>query len=272
MKCWYDGKTVILTGASSGIGKELAKKLVADHGCTVLGIGRNEEKLAALKNELGERAPLLRTVSLDLCSEGCWNAVKAILNALSLKPDVLINCAGIMPDPQTFSKYSENPGKYIDDVYKTDLLSPVEGIRTFLPVLLESNTPAIINVSSSATYAPMAGITVYASAKSGLRAFTEALEQELHKKAYVCCVCPGFVKTDLFRDRPQAVPRFSITAEKAASVILKGMKKGKRKICPGADAKAYRLFYNLFGQRALDLFRVVLKNSRSSLFEKAFRQ
>ena len=52
-KCWFDYKTVILSGASSGIGKGIAIKLIKDHGCNVIGIARNEQRLLELKEELG---------------------------------------------------------------------------------------------------------------------------------------------------------------------------------------------------------------------------
>ena len=58
-ECWFDYKTVIVSGASSGIGKGLVKRLIADHGCRVIGIARNEAKMRALVEELGDRRIVL---------------------------------------------------------------------------------------------------------------------------------------------------------------------------------------------------------------------
>ena len=78
-KCWFDYKTVIVTGASSGIGKLLAEKLIRDHGCNVIGIARTESKLAALKEELGQFSHKFSYFAFDVSDKDKWTSLAAEL-------------------------------------------------------------------------------------------------------------------------------------------------------------------------------------------------
>ena len=82
--------------------------------------------------------------------------------------------------------------------------SCVYGVKTFLPVLLTQDDPGIINVDSSAALMTLAGTSMYSSSKAALKGFTEALRVEFRGKCYVSLVCPGFTKTDIFRDQSNA--------------------------------------------------------------------
>ena len=71
-KCWFDYKTVILSGASSGIGKGIAERLIKDHGCKVIGIARNEQRLLNFKAELGNKGDNFTYYTFDVSQEEKW--------------------------------------------------------------------------------------------------------------------------------------------------------------------------------------------------------
>ncbi|MBO7318884.1 MAG: SDR family NAD(P)-dependent oxidoreductase, partial [Clostridia bacterium] len=72
-KCWFDYKTVILSGASSGIGKGIAERLIKDHGCKVVGIARNEQRLQNFKAELGDKGDNFTYYTFDVSQEDKWH-------------------------------------------------------------------------------------------------------------------------------------------------------------------------------------------------------
>ena len=92
--CWYDNKTVILTGASSGIGKDIAERLVKEHGCRVIGIARNEERLLNFKNSLGDKGDRFTYYTFDVSVRENWESFAEIVKELGIK--VLI-CGAVSP-------------------------------------------------------------------------------------------------------------------------------------------------------------------------------
>ena len=186
MKNWLKNKTIVITGASSGFGKLLAEKAVKRYDCTVIGIGRNKEKLERVKNELGDKFIYF---AFDVGVEKEWIDFAQKLAIIDLYPDILINNAGVLPPFCRFESIAENDA---EQVFKTNFFASVYSVRHILPLLKKhSATPAIINVSSSAILAQVAGTSIYSSSKSALASFTKILALE-NKNVYVALVCPGF--------------------------------------------------------------------------------
>ena len=103
-KCWFDYKTVVLSGASSGIGKGIAERLIKDHGCKVIGIARNEQRLQNFKAELGNKSDNFTYYTFDVSQEEKWHELADTLKKENIKPDILINNAGILPKFDKFMK------------------------------------------------------------------------------------------------------------------------------------------------------------------------
>ncbi|MCR4594547.1 MAG: SDR family oxidoreductase, partial [Clostridiales bacterium] len=195
---WINGKTVIVTGASGGMGKGIAESLIKDHGCTVIGIARSEEKMKKVVEDLGPFADKFSYQLFDVSLEKNWLDFIEYLNDNDIRPDVLINNAGILPKFDRFQNYSI---EYIEKAMNINFYSAVYSIHALLPILLKSPSPAIINVDSSAALMTLAGTSVYSASKAALKSLTEALREELRGKCYVGIICPGFTKTDIFRDQ-----------------------------------------------------------------------
>lgn len=274
-KDWMDNKTVIITGASGGMGKGVAEKLIKEHGCTVIGIARSEEKMKKVVEELGPFADKFSYQLFDVAVEQNWLDFVAYLNENNIKPDVLINNAGILPKFDRFQNYTV---EYIKKAMDINFYSAVYSIHALLPILLESDSPAIINVDSSAALMTLAGTSVYSASKAALKSLSEALREELRGKCYVGIICPGFTKTDIFRDQDSADAKaqkmlnmVSTSCDRMVKMIMNDIKTKKPLGVHGFDAA----FMNYFG-RAMPvqggrLFSAVMKMSKLPLFDGVFK-
>jgi short-subunit dehydrogenase len=269
----FKGKLFVVSGASSGLGRILTEKLVSD-GCKVIGIGRNEAKFVDFKAMLGDKSDMLETEIFDVSDEIGWKNLAAKLAARGDALNGLINCAGVFPP---FRKAVDFTVSDIESVMKTNFLSAVYAVKNLLPFLEKSGFPTIVNVSSAAALASIVGTSGYSASKSALKAYTEILSEELRGKAYVGLVMPGFARTDIMRsqntsfDEDKLVKKMSMPADRMAGKIFRGIRKKKRRMIFGFDAKILNFFYRLMPKTTTRLVAVVLKKSKMKLFDDVFR-
>ncbi len=274
-KNWMDGKTVIITGASGGMGKGVAEKLIKEHGCTVIGIARSEEKMKKVVAELGDYKDKFTYKLFDVSVEKNWLEFADYLKENSIKPDILINNAGILPKFDRFQNYTV---EYIEKAMNINFYSAVYSIHTLLPLLLESPSPAIINVDSSAALMTLAGTSVYSASKAALKSLSEALREELRGKCYVGIVCPGFTKTDIFRDQSASDAKgqkmlnmVSTSCERMVKMIMNDIKTKKPLGVHGFDAAFMNYFGRILPVQGGRLFSAVMKASKMPLFDPVFK-
>ncbi len=185
--------TALVTGASSGIGQAYATKL-AELGYDVILVARRTERLEALASELREAwgvkaAPLTADLTTE---EGISRAEQAISATDNL--NLLVNNAGFgLVGPFAALEIEPNLA-----MVRLHVQAVVRLTRAALPVMLSQERGGIINVSSLMAFYPIAGSANYAGTKCYLRAFTEALHQELANTGVrVQSLCPGFVRTEM---------------------------------------------------------------------------
>lgn len=275
-KNWLDNKTVIVTGASSGMGKGITEKLIKEHGCTVLGVARSQQKMEALVAELGEYAVKFSYQLFDVSDRANWDNYLNYLNENNIKPDILINNAGILPKFDKFQHYS------IEDIEKAmniNFYSAVYSMHALLPLLLESPAPAIINIDSSAALMSLAGTSVYSASKAALKSLTESMREELRGKCYVGIVCPGFTKTDIFRNQSSSDEKaqkmlnmVSTSCDTMVKWIMNGIKKQHELMVFGMDAAFMNYFGRLLPVQGGRLFSAVMKMSKLPLFDGVFKE
>ena len=166
-----NGKRVVLTGASGGIGAALAVEL-AQQGCQLLLVGRNQDKLQQLLNSL-EGANSHQLLSVDLTTREGRSRLLEV--AASQPVDILINCLGINQLALLENKTEQD----VEQILQTNLTVPILLCKQFTPLLQQRPESAIVNIGSILGSIGYAGSTVYCASKFGLRGFTESLRREL---------------------------------------------------------------------------------------------
>jgi NADP-dependent 3-hydroxy acid dehydrogenase YdfG len=186
-------KAVWITGASSGIGKELALEF-ARNGEIVLATARKINTIESSKKDLGEQAENLIAAVVDITDK---NAVKEFYKSISEKYSVscLINNAGIT----SFKKAEQDSIEEIEKIISTNLFGSIYSIKTVLPDMITNNSGTIINLLSIVTKKIFTGSSAYSASKAGLMAYTNALREEVRKNNIrVINVSPGPTQTPIW--------------------------------------------------------------------------
>jgi 2-hydroxycyclohexanecarboxyl-CoA dehydrogenase len=193
------GRTVIVTGGASGIGKAAAF-LLARQGARVL-IGDIDEPGGETVAAEGTRERLaIEYLRLDLTDKPAIDDFVAAVHQRVERVDGLVNSAGW----DQIQPFLENPPEMWDRVIAVNLMGAVRLTRGVLPPMVAAGTGKIVNISSDAGRVGSMGETVYAAAKGGLIAFTKSLARELARyRINVNCVCPGPTDTPLFQRQPE---------------------------------------------------------------------
>lgn len=274
--CWLSGKTCVVTGASGGMGAGIAATLIKKHGCRVIGVARSEPKMLKFIEELGPSyAEQFSYKLFDVSKKENWDNFVEELKAEGVQVDVLVNNAGILPKFKRFDRYDMDE---IERAININFYSCVYSTKAMLPMLLKSSSPAIINIDSSAALMSLAGTTMYSASKAALKGFTESLREEFRGKVYVGLVCPGFTKTDIFRDQKndggkgqKVMDMISTDCDLMVKLIMFGIERKQALQVHGLDAHAMSVFGKLLPVNGSRMFSAVMKAANIDLFADVFR-
>jgi len=186
----------LITGASAGIGLELAR-VFAEHGHNLVLVARRESRLQELARSLeSEHGIDCLVVVLDLAADGaCQKLYDQV--AAHLEIDVLVNNAALLRG----GAFRRSKQSDIDAMINLNIAVPTRLCRLFLDAMVERGNGRILNIASLGAFQPVPSLAVYSATKSYLLAFTEALGVELTGKGVTTTVlCPGFTNTDMVRD------------------------------------------------------------------------
>ena len=185
-----EGKKALITGASGGIGKEIAKVLI-EHNAEICVSGRNLEELNALKKSLGEKCHI---VTCDLSKKDEISKLITKTDEFLGHIDILINNAGITKD-NIFLRMSENEW---EDVLNVNLNSTFSILKLITKGMVKRKYGRIINISSVVGVTGGAGQVNYSASKAGLIGLTKSLSQEIAtRNITVNCIAPGFIETPM---------------------------------------------------------------------------
>ena len=236
-------RTVLITGASRGLGRQLALALAEYEGANLILVGRDEGRLRALVHDIGKRSTSrTRIVVKDLLAE---DGARSLFNETKNEAIFgLVNNAGL-------TYYGPTEAASLDQfksIIELDFRRVVELTLLFFDKLQEGSQGFILNVTSLASFVPIPYQSIYSAAKAATQVFSECLYQEKSKSGVlISTFAPSGMDTDMIRTgeltRHMQTHRFSYTdTERAAKVIIKGLKRGKRLIIPGA---LNRLLYHI---------------------------
>ena len=245
-----NGKIILITGASSGIGAETAKKF-ASMGSRVLLLARNADSLNQIAKWIEDRGGKADVFPIDV---GDWKAVKELADHIKTKigvPDIIINNAG--GGRWRFIEETEYQEAY--DMIAAPYLGAFFITRSFLPEFLKRNAGDIVNVTSFAAVLPFSGATAYIAARKAMIGFHEALTADLYgTDIRTSLVYFAKVKSSFWEHNPGSEERLplaqkmipALSAERAAQTIVNGVRKGKNHITAPVMIKVIEILTYLF--------------------------
>jgi uncharacterized protein len=209
---------VLVTGASAGIGRELAKAF-ASRGYDLVLAARNEAAISALARDLAAvHAVRAKTMPVDLSLPGAAEAMADALSEARVDVGVLVNNAGVLFEGE-FARAS------LDDclrLLQINVVALTALTRLFLPPMLERGAGRILNVASTAAFVPVPQLSVYAAAKAYVLSLTESIAEELRGTGVAAtALCPGFTDTAMVRGSAlaKAIPAVMIMSPKEVAEL-----------------------------------------------------
>jgi len=233
-----DNVDVLVTGASSGIGTELARGLARRGHHTVL-VARRKERLETLAEQLrAEHGVQVEVLARDL---GDRAGRAALVDELRERPRLIggvCNCAGF----GTAGEFSRLPLDREQAEVELNALAVLDLTHAFLEDMVRRGEGAVLNVASIAAFQPIPRMATYSATKAFVQTFSEAVHEELRGTGVSCTVlCPGPVETEwaeIADADAVMIPAAKVSAHKVAEDAIVGMEQGKRSVIPGMVPKA----------------------------------
>ncbi len=231
-------RTCLVTGASSGIGAEIAERLAA-RGLGVTLVARTGPKLSDLAGFLADRyAVRAEVIVTDLTDDAARRALPGEIAERDLAVNVLVNNAGFSTVGPV---HRADPEREVAMV-RTDVEAVAHLCALFLPGMVERRSGAVLNVASTAAFQPLPGQAGYAASKAFVLSYTHAIREELRPHGVTAtALCPGPVETGFVAaagfdqaEAAEAMPRFMwVSAADVARAAVEGMHANRAVVIPG---------------------------------------
>ena len=234
-----ENTTAIVTGASSGIGAEMARELARrGHGLTL--VARREDRPLALAAELAQVYTVrAEVIAADLTDAGSRGELPAQLASLGLTPDILVNNAGF-----TTMGHVSNADRAAElALVRTNVEAVVDLCALFIPGMVTRHRGAVLNTASTAAFQPLPGQASYGASKAFVLSYGRALAAELRGSGVtVTTLCPGPVETGFAEaagmtdeEAAETLPKVMwIPAGDVARAGIEGLAAGRTVVIPGA--------------------------------------
>ena len=270
----------VVTGASSGIGKELTKILISKYNCLVIGVARNGENLTKLQEELEQnykKGKNFLPLSLDVSKKESWNIIFEKAKENEVK--IIFNNAGTM---LPFTKTSDVTEEEIDRVFKTNFYSIYYCFKVFNNYLENlGGDCGIVNITSSSSSFLIPGQSIYSASKSAATKLSLITASEVKHKYFVGTYLPGLTNTNIFKANDNLTPvvtkdlepiinKLSSSAHKTASKIIKFTIGKKRFKIMGKDSVALKILKAFYKEKSSDFILNVFKKSKYETFKNIF--
>jgi len=248
-------RTAVVTGASSGIGEEIARELARrGHGVTL--VARRADKLQALATELGASGVRAEVLAADLSDRSVRAELLERVTDLGLTPDILVNNAGL----STLGPVAASDPEAEIDMIELDVVAVADLCSRFLPGMVSRGRGGVLNVASTAAFQPLPGQAGYGASKAFVLSYTRSLGGELRGTGVTAtALCPGPVKTEFLEtagfgaaDAEGAIPAFMWeTPEAVARCGVEGLDKGRPVAIPGQANRVTAMFAHLTPKQLL---------------------
>ncbi|MBV9690353.1 MAG: SDR family oxidoreductase [Ktedonobacteraceae bacterium] len=228
----YQGKTALITGASSGIGEAFVRAL-AGRGMHVMLVARSEEKLRALAAEMsGQHEVRAEVIAADLGQEQAVQLIQQEVERRGLTIDLLVNNAGF----GTYGLFETISPEREHQEVMVNIAAMVALTHAFVPPMVARGQGAVINLSSVAGFQPLPYMAVYAATKAFVLSFSEALSVEYRRHGVrVLALCPGVTDTAFLKEA-SAEPLIVApkrTPEQAVATGLRALERGRSVVIDG---------------------------------------
>ncbi len=234
----HPDRTCLITGASSGIGREIAVQF-ASRGYGVTLVSRTESALKVLADELtGRHGIRAEVITADLTDDSSCEAIVGELASRDIVVNVLVNNAGLSTmGPVARAEVSSELA-----MVRVDVEAVVHLCTRFVPGMVERRSGAVLNVASTAAFQPLPGQAAYGASKAFVLSYTHALRGELRPHGVtVTALCPGPVETGFAaaagisdEEAAAAMPRIMwVSADAVAKAAVDGLEAGRPVVIPG---------------------------------------
>lgn len=248
------GKTIIVTGAGSGMGRDLCFNLLK-RGARVAAIDLNTATLEGTKKLAADFQNRISLHTVNITDKSAVEQLPAEIISIHGSVDVLFNNAGII---QPFVRINDLSYEAIERVLHVNFYGMLYMTKTFLPYFLKRPEAHIINTSSMGGFLPVPGQSIYGASKAAVKLFTEGLRSELlSSRVKVTVVFPGAIATNIVQNSglgdsmkldntSSKKSEFKmLSSEKAAEIIVNGVERDAYRILVGSDAKFMDFLYRL---------------------------
>ncbi len=225
---YYKNKTVLITGAASGIGKRFAERVADVEGITLILWDRNPDLLAKNRKHLPQTATV-HASGVDVTDSAIIQTEANLLIKDGVVPDVIINCAGIVVGKM----FHEHEFHDIEATMQINTVGSMHVVRAFINPMIERNSGQIVNLASASGYIGNPRMSVYAASKWAVIGWSESLRIEMKRLNVgigVISVIPSYIKTGMFDGvkPPFLVPL--LETDQIVDKMIRGIAKRKGKI------------------------------------------
>jgi short-subunit dehydrogenase len=243
---------VVVTGASSGIGAEVAREF-ARRGYRLVLVARRADRLQELAEELDGLAHVLPT---DLSNRDERATLPDQVAALGVQADILVNNAGL----STLGPVAASDPEAELTLVEVDVAAVVDLCSRFVPAMVKRGRGAVLNVASVGAFGPVPGQASYGAAKAFVLSYTQAMREELRGTGVtVATLCPGPVKTGFGEaagisdeEAQKSLPKFMwVDTDAVAKAAVDGLAEGKGVIVPGVPNRIASVVNHLLPRRLL---------------------
>ncbi len=252
-----ESKVIVVTGAGSGIGRELTLQLLKK-SARVAAVDLSEKALNETVELVGDLKERLSTHVVNITDRAGVEKLPDAVIAAHGQVDGLINNAGII---QPFVRFTELSYADIERMINVNFYGTIFMTKNFLPHFLKRPEAHVVNIASMGAFLPVPGQTLYGASKAATKLFTEGLYTELlHTNVHVTVVFPGAIATNIMNNSGVELKGVDASSNKmktlspqdAARQIISGMEENKYRVLVGSDARFMDFIYRLAPRRAAE--------------------